>query len=128
VKAAFCLLPEYNSWRAMVARCSNPNNIRYREYGGRGIRVCERWLRWRNFIADMGRKPSASHSIERINRDGGYDPTNCRWADREEQARNKGNSRHVVLDGESMSLTVAADRLGISYKAAHHRLTRGTLR
>lgn len=116
----FCFLPEYNSWRAMVARCSNPNNNRYALY--------DRWCRYANFIADMGRKPTPNHSLERVNRDGHYEPSNCRWATRTEQARNKANNRHVIIDSERVLLIVAAGQLGISYKAAHHRLTRGTLK
>lgn len=120
--------PEYNTWRAMIARCFNQNNNRYAMYGGRGVSVRDSWRSYESFLADMGRKPGPEYSLERINRDGHYEPSNCRWATRTEQARNKSNNRHATVNGVVLPLVVAAEQIGISYKAAHHRLTRGTLK
>jgi hypothetical protein len=85
--------PEYRSWRAMRDRCNCESHSEYKRYGARGIRVCERWNDFTLFLADMGPKPTARHSIDRIDPDGNYEPSNCRWATAIEQARNKRNSK-----------------------------------
>lgn len=80
---------EYRTWKAMRQRCGDPFHQDFRLYGGRGIKVCDRWQSFSNFLADMGRKPSASHSIDRIDNDRGYEPGNCRWATAKEQRANQ---------------------------------------
>lgn len=85
----------YSSWYAMKARCSNPNNKRYDDYAGRGITFCDRWESFQNFLEDMGERPEGT-SLDRINVNGNYEPTNCRWADAQTQANNKRKLR--VLD------------------------------
>jgi hypothetical protein len=90
----------YRAWNNLKKRCNNPNNISFVYYGGRGIKVCRRWKKFENFIADMGLPPSEKHSIDRIDNDGNYEPSNCRWATREEQANNKSNNKFITHNGQ----------------------------
>lgn len=91
--------PTYQSWAMMIQRCTNPNLEAWPNYGGRGIKVCERWLHsFENFVADMGPRLSLKHSIDRFpNNDGNYEPSNCRWATRKEQNTNRRN--RVICEG-----------------------------
>ncbi len=85
---------EYIIWKSMKARCNNPNN---KYYGGRGIKVCDRWFNsFENFINDMGKKPN-EYSIDRIDSNGNYEPTNCRWADKETQIKNRRNYKKIKI-------------------------------
>ncbi len=81
--------PEYNSWAAMWSRCTNPKNSHYAHYGGRGIMICAEWKTFERFYDNMGPKPTAKHSIDRVDNDGNYEPSNCRWATSSQQAKNR---------------------------------------
>ena len=80
---------EYGTWQAIIKRCSNPNHERFQYYGGRGIRVCERWQTFENFLADMGPRPSGRYSIERLDVNGNYEPDNCVWIPLADQVKNR---------------------------------------
>jgi hypothetical protein len=104
--------PEHWSWFAMRVRCNNPKSIQFHNYGGRGIRVCERWLNsFENFLADMGRRPPDT-TLHRINNDGNYEPGNCIWATRKEHELNKsyGNAKPVVVEHVRYETIAAAAR------------------
>lgn len=101
---------EYNIWRHMKGRCLNPKNKRYPLYGGRGISVCDKWLKFEGFYEDMKDRPSPDHSIDRIDNSKGYSLANCRWANQSQQCRNKRNNRIVSYKGETLCLTDAIER------------------
>jgi hypothetical protein len=118
---------EHCSWHSMKSRCYNPDNKDYHNYGARGVLVCDRWLHsFENFFADMGRKPSPEHSLDRYpDKNGNYEPTNCRWATDIEQARNRRNTVLVQYLGSVISLAEACGITGIAYQTALLRLQRG---
>lgn len=120
-------MPEYESWKAMRGRCYNKNNEAYPDYGGRGIGVCKRWFKsFENFFADMGKKPSPQHTLDRYpNNDGNYEPSNCRWATKRQQAENTRRNRYVEYRGEFVLITRLAERLGISDDTIRNRIKKG---
>lgn len=123
---------EYSAWAHMIQRCTNPNIETFPLYGGRGIAVCARWLdSFEAFYADMGAKPTASHSLDRWpDMNGNYEPGNCRWATWVEQANNRRVRKTavwVLLRGARVTLTDVAKEFGLSYGVAWKRLKRGTL-
>lgn len=118
--------PEYASWSSMRDRCLNTNSKDYPRWGGRGIAICERWNDFSNFLEDMGDRP-VGMTLDRIESDGDYEPSNCRWATPREQARNRKDLTIVKTPQGTMPLVDYADILGISKGAAHLRLSRGRL-
>jgi hypothetical protein len=119
--------PEYRCWESMIRRCTNPKSTDFKNYGGRGITICDRWrASFEAFYADVGSRPSPDHSLDRYpDVNGNYEPGNVRWATRTDQARNRRSNRIVEIDGEKMSLAEAAERTGTSYSTAKKRLHRG---
>lgn len=115
---------EYRIWAHMKTRCENEKCPAYKNYGGRGITVCERWQSFSSFYEDMGTSPEGT-SIDRINNDGNYEPGNCRWANRSEQARNKRNSRMLKVDHVQKTAAEWAEEYGIAINTILQRISYG---
>lgn len=117
--------PEYACWSNMRQRCLTPGATNYKDYGGRGIKVCDRWLNsFENFIADMGMPPTPKHQIERRDNNGNYEPSNCYWATRKEQANNQRSTVILTLNGESKTISQWAEKSGLGYRTFYQRVTR----
>lgn len=116
--------PTHLSWMGAIQRCTDPNHARYADYGGRGIKVCERWQVFENFLADMGERPAGT-SIDRINNDGDYEPDNCRWATKTQQARNCRTNHTLTIDGQTRSVAEWVELRGLNYRTVMSRLARG---
>lgn len=118
--------PEHRTWVGMRARCRNPNLRIFQNYGGRGITVCQRWDEsFEAFVADMGLRPSRRHSLDRIDNDGNYEPSNCRWATMTQQRRNTRANTRLTHHGRTMTLTEWALELGISVTVLCGRFRKG---
>lgn len=115
--------PEYSTWRMMIDRCENPRGGGYPAYGGRGIRVCPEWREdFAVFLADVGERPTPKHTLERVDNDGHYEPGNCKWITRYEQARNRRSNRFLTHQGEVLCITDWSIRTGISVSGLAYRL------
>ncbi len=118
-------IPEYFVWQTMKARCTNKKHRHFGSYGGRGIKVCDRWMTsFQNFISDMGRRTSSKHSIDRIDNEGNYSPENCRWATAFGQGKNRRNNKHLTFKGETLIASEWARRIGITRTVLSDRLSR----
>lgn len=107
--------PEYYVWESMRQRCYDTNCDCYPRYGGRGIKVCERWESFANFIADMGKRPNEQYSIERIDNECNYSPANCVWATQEQQQNNKRSNRLITAFGKTQNVKQWSKETGIDY-------------
>jgi hypothetical protein len=114
----------YQIWEGIKKRCTSPKCQAYKNYGGRGITICDRWLDFANFLSDMGERPNGL-CIERVNNQKGYSPENCTWATRKEQAKNRRNTRFVTAFGETLSIAEWCGKTGLSYSTVYLRLRTG---
>jgi hypothetical protein len=114
----------YRTWAAMIHRCTQPSNRGYKRYGGRGIKVCDKWMEFSGFYEDMGDRPEGC-TIDRINNDGDYEPGNCRWATQTQQCNNKGNNVRLDYAGKNMTLVEWIRELGLKEKTTYLRFSKG---
>lgn len=114
----------YKSWSGAKARCNNKSNKDFPRYGGRGIKFCKRWNKFENFLSDMGEKP-ARHSLDRIDNDGDYKPSNCRWATSRTQSRNKRSNRIITAFGISQPIQAWAEKFCLNKVTLLDRINRG---
>ena len=110
-----------STWVGMIARCYRQSGRDFENYGKRGIKVCNRWRRFSNFVADMGVRPNKM-SIDRVNVNGDYKPSNCKWSTPKEQVRNRRCTTYLTFRGQTLSLPAWAEKLGIKYMVLHHRI------
>ena len=115
----------YHVWGNMMKRCLNPKEARYYRYGGRGIGVCKRWMKFENFLADMGTRPSRKHSLDRKDNDKGYSKKNCRWATSIQQSNNKSNNRYIETPRGRLTLAQVSRIAGVTPGAIRDRILRG---
>jgi len=118
-----CRTSTYEIWAGMRQRCMDTNDASYKNYGGRGIIICERWNKFENFLADMGEKPKGL-TIERRNNNGNYSPENCFYATSKEQNRNKRSNRIIKYDGKEQCISAWAEELDVSHQTLSYRLNK----
>lgn len=124
VNGKFSPTKVYRCWANMIQRCTNPHNSNYKNYGKRGIVVCERWKKFENFYADMG-DPLDKTTLDRINNDGNYEPSNCRWATATEQAQNTRRATAVTVNGETNVIAEWLRKNNIPYPTYKQRRRNG---
>jgi hypothetical protein len=116
---------EYRIWKNIMQRCYNPRATAYSYYGGRGIRVCKRWHDYKNFLADMGPRPSRQHTVDRENSNKWYGPKNCRWATKLEQMNNMRSNRSLEAFGETKTMAEWNRELKAGRNVVQYHLSKG---
>lgn len=125
IKHGFSYTRVYHIWLGMKQRCGSKAHISYQRYGARGIKVCERWGSFENFLADMGLPPSESHQLDRIDQSGNYEAINCRWVTPKQNSRNTRRNRLVFAFGKSQCVTAWAEEVNLSAQTIYARLKYG---
>lgn len=121
------VIPEFNIWWAMISRCNNIKNKAFKNYGGKGVKVCDRWANsFENFYADMGNRPTNKHTLDRFpNKYGNYEPANCRWATMKEQQNNRTNNLLIEYNGDKKTLSEWSEILKFNYATIYNRIKVG---
>jgi hypothetical protein len=114
----------YWQWQGMIARCENPHHQGYKDYGGRGITVCESWHSFENWYANMGEPPTPQHMIDRIDNNSNYEPNNCKWSTRKEQMNNKRDNHLIEFNGQTKTLKQWSEMTGIPYSTLRSRINK----
>lgn len=117
--------PTFRIWQGMLRRCESPKCKCFKDYGGRGIRVCNRWHSFEHFLADMGKRPSPKHELDRKDNNGNYEPGNVRWTTHRENGRNRRSTRLITFNGHTKCLADWARSLGITPATLQDRLKSG---
>lgn len=120
-----CKTEEFSIWKAMRMRCQNQNNSAFSYYGGRGIKVCDKWQKFENFFEDMGLRPSKLHTIDRINVNGNYEPSNCRWATPAQQNSNKRSNHYLHIGGVRLTVNQASRIFNVPWHRIRQRSVSG---
>lgn len=115
----------YGTWEGMKRRCLNPKDKRFADYGGRGIKICKKWMEFSGFFSDMGVKPSGTSLDRWPDKNGNYEPGNCRWATPKQQQRNTRRCRDITWNGETLIIAEWAEKLNVSHETLRCRIRRG---
>lgn len=116
----------YKSWISAKQRCLNPNNHNYKNYGRRGIKMCERWINsFVAFLEDMGERPSPNHTLDRIDNNGNYEQSNCRWATKREQSNNTRTNRLIKINDKEITVSEFSRKYGINISNVFYELKKG---
>lgn len=125
LKKGYSRSSEYGIWRSILTRCYNKKHPSSKNHGRRGITICNRWKLFSNFLEDMGERPSKNHCIDRINNDGNYEPSNCRWVTWKEQQNNRRSNVKLTFNGTTLTITQWGDKFQIGRGIIWKRLDRG---
>jgi len=122
----FDTTPTYRTWQSMKARCLDKNHGHFKNYGGRGIKVCDAWMDFPAFLSDMGERPKGK-TIERTDNSGNYEPGNCVWATTKQQSRNKRTNRIILAFGKNTTIAELAEEYGLTYNALYARIVKADM-
>lgn len=125
IAAPLSQTPEFLIWKGMRQQCTNKNHSNYRYYGGKGIRICPRWKQFKNFLNDMGPRPTSQHNLIRKNKNQGFNPRNCEWGLHSKACATRSTCNMIAFNGKKQSIAAWARELGYSRAVLSYRINRG---